>query len=92
MKEKICDVVGCDKESFQTVEADLASKVFELKEARKFIDSNAPDTLLEIDGGINLETGKLCVEAGVDVLISASYIFGNDIGKSIGYLKALGKR
>jgi hypothetical protein len=34
MKEKICDVAGCDKESFQTVEADLASKVFELKEKK----------------------------------------------------------
>ena len=34
MKEKICDVVGCDKESFQTVEADLSSKVFELKEKK----------------------------------------------------------
>ena len=34
MKEKICDVVGCEKESFQTVEADLASKVFEFKEKK----------------------------------------------------------
>ncbi|OWP56379.1 MAG: hypothetical protein B2I17_06160 [Thermoplasmatales archaeon B_DKE] len=34
MKEKICDVVGCEKESFQTVEADLAIKVFEMKEKK----------------------------------------------------------
>ena len=30
---------------------------------------------IEVDGGINGETGKLCVEAGADVLVSGSYIF-----------------
>ena len=30
---------------------------------------------IEVDGGINGETGKLCKESGVDVLVSGSYIF-----------------
>lgn len=30
---------------------------------------------IEVDGGINDITGPLCVEAGVDVLVSGSYIF-----------------
>jgi ribulose-phosphate 3-epimerase len=30
---------------------------------------------IEVDGGINNETGKLCKECGVDVLVSGSYIF-----------------
>ena len=30
---------------------------------------------IEVDGGINGETGKLCLEAGADVLVSGSYIF-----------------
>ena len=30
---------------------------------------------IEVDGGINGETGKLCKDAGVDVLVSGSYIF-----------------
>ena len=30
---------------------------------------------IEVDGGINVETGKLCKESGVDVLVSGSYIF-----------------
>ncbi|MBO6046253.1 MAG: ribulose-phosphate 3-epimerase [Erysipelotrichaceae bacterium] len=31
--------------------------------------------LIEVDGGINAETGKSCVEAGVDVLVAGSYVF-----------------
>lgn len=31
--------------------------------------------LLEVDGGVNLETGKLCVEAGADVLVVGSALF-----------------
>ena len=90
-------IPGCHSLLIMSVHPGFSGQKFitdslrKIKEARKFIDSNAPDTLLEIDGGINLETGKLCAEAGVDVLISASYIFGNDIGKSIGHLKVLGK-
>ncbi len=31
---------------------------------------------IAIDGGINEETGKFCVEAGADILIAGNYIFG----------------
>ena len=31
--------------------------------------------LIEVDGGINKETAKLCAEAGVDILVAGSYIF-----------------
>ena len=30
---------------------------------------------IEVDGGINEITGKLCKDAGADVLVSGSYIF-----------------
>ena len=35
-------------------------------------------TLIEVDGGINEETAKECVKAGVDVLVAGSYLFGHD--------------
>lgn len=35
------------------------------------------DVKIEVDGGINLETAKLCKKAGADILVSASYIFNN---------------
>jgi len=36
------------------------------------------DGFIEVDGGVNPETGKLAVEAGADVLVAASYIFKSD--------------
>ena len=32
-------------------------------------------TLIEIDGGVNLETGKRLVDAGADVLVAGSFVF-----------------
>ncbi len=45
---------------------------------RKIIDECKYHCLIEVDGGINAETGKLCKEAGVDVLVAGSYLFGHD--------------
>ncbi len=35
-------------------------------------------TLIEVDGGVNLETGKRLVEAGADVLVAGNFIFSSD--------------
>lgn len=47
-------------------------KVRKLKE---MILSKNSDCLIEVDGGVNFETGKKLYEAGVDVLVSGSFIF-----------------
>ena len=50
------------------------------------------ECIIEVDGGINLETGKQCVEAGANILASASFIFSSkDIRKSIEGLKNIGQ-
>lgn len=55
-----------------------------VKWARDRIDKLPRKILLEIDGGINKETGKLAREAGVDVIVSGSFIFGSkDYRKAI---------
>lgn len=36
----------------------------------------APDLLIQVDGGVNAETGAQLVAAGVDVLVAGSYVFG----------------
>ena len=51
---------------------DMVPKISTL---RKIIDKNKYSCLIEIDGGINDKTAKICVEAGADVLVSGSYIF-----------------
>lgn len=35
-----------------------------------------PDLLIEVDGGVNAETGAKLAEAGADVLVAGSYLFG----------------
>ena len=42
---------------------------------RHILDERGLDVHLEVDGGINRETGKQAVAAGVDVLVAGSYIF-----------------
>jgi len=37
----------------------------------------APEIDIAVDGGINAETGRLCVEAGANILVAGSYIFGS---------------
>ena len=34
--------------------------------------------LIEVDGGVNLETGKELVKAGADVLVAGSYVFNSE--------------
>lgn len=45
--------------------------------------------LIQVDGGINGETGKRCAEAGADVLVAGSYVFKNDIAKAVDSLYKL---
>ncbi len=44
---------------------------------------------IEVDGGIVEETGKLCVEAGANVLVAGSYIFGGNYKERISILSNL---
>lgn len=55
----------------------LAGQEFnkEILEKIKFLKIYYPSVIIEVDGGINLETAKLVKEAGVDILVSASYIW-----------------
>ncbi len=43
---------------------------------RELIDTLAPGCELEVDGGVDAETAPLCVEAGADVLVAGSAVFG----------------
>lgn len=61
------------------------NKIDNLKQ--EIINQNAK-TIISVDGGINDETGKLCVDKGVDMLVSASYIH-KDIVNNINTLKKL---
>ena len=49
-----------------------------IEKLRKEIDKNNYNCLIEVDGGINKETGDLCKKSGVDVLVAGSYLFGKE--------------
>ena len=66
----------------------IPSAVEKIAYLRKAADGKGYKYLVEVDGGINEETGKLCKEAGVDVLVAGSYLFGHyDIKERIEGLK-----
>jgi ribulose-phosphate 3-epimerase len=43
----------------------------------RFLRERSSDVVIEVDGGINVETAKLVRRAGADIIVSASYIFSN---------------
>ena len=51
------------------------SKIAEIK---KMVSESGRDILISVDGGINRETGKLCTDAGADVLVAGSFLFKMD--------------
>ena len=53
----------------------IASQLRKIEAVRKMIDKSGRDIRLEVDGGVNAETAKLCVEAGADVLVAGSATF-----------------
>lgn len=55
--------------------ANTMSKVDDLKNLILQKNSN---TLIQVDGGVDLETGKLLVDAGVDVLVAGSFVFSSE--------------
>ncbi|MCL5954815.1 MAG: ribulose-phosphate 3-epimerase [Candidatus Thermoplasmatota archaeon] len=60
-----------------------------IAEARKFIDEQGLKTKIEVDGGVTDVTGRKALEAGADILVSASYIFSGNIGERIRTLQFL---
>lgn len=69
----------------QSFMADQLDKVRWLKAYR---EAHGLDYKIEIDGGINAQTGKLAREAGADVLVAGSYVFKDDIPQAVASLKA----
>ncbi|MDE5645263.1 MAG: ribulose-phosphate 3-epimerase [Muribaculaceae bacterium] len=46
-------------------------------ELRELISRTGSKAEIEIDGGVNLETGAALAEAGADILVAGSFVFGS---------------
>lgn len=74
-----------------TVEPGFGGQSFMLDCAQKIpvIKQNAPENLIiQVDGGINKETGRICKQLGANSLVAGSYIFkSTDMEEAIESLK-----
>ena len=71
----------------------LYSTLGKITRIRQLIDCVKPECELEVDGGIDSETARLCVEAGADVLVAGSSVFGTDksVSEAMSRLRSGGK-
>ena len=78
LKDVICDV---DMVLLMSVNPGFGGQTFiehtieKVHELRELIDSTGSKALIEVDGGVNLETGKRLVNAGADVLVAGNTVF-----------------
>ena len=64
--------------------------VDKVRELRKLLNQTGSEALIEVDGGVNLETGARLVEAGADILVVGNAVFSaTDPMKAIWALKNL---
>ncbi|WP_374001902.1 ribulose-phosphate 3-epimerase [Bdellovibrio bacteriovorus] len=81
----------CDLVLVMTVEPGFGGQSFmhdqvaKITRLREEISSKKLNCLIEVDGGINAETAKICREA--DVFVAGSYVFGKDYRSAITTLK-----
>ena len=60
----------------------MFNSVEKIKNLVKIREESDYNFLIEVDGGINNETSKLCIEAGVDILVAGSYIYNKEDKKA----------
>ena len=68
----------------------IGNTLKKVRQLKQLIRENNPECLIEVDGGVNYETGKQLFEAGADVLVAGSFVFNaNDPEATISKLRQL---
>lgn len=68
----------------------IGSSIKKVRDLAKMIDEESAKTVIEVDGGVNIETGKLLAEAGANALVAGSFVFNSsNPSETIRALKAL---
>jgi len=61
-----------------------------VRAAAEFRSRHGLDFRIEVDGGINAKTGRICVENGADVLVAGTYLFHSPaIAEAVASLRSL---
>lgn len=67
----------------------IKSTLPKIAKAGQLLSTLPQQTLLEVDGGVNLQNIKSIIQAGAQVLVAGNSVFGSaDYSKTIGQLKA----
>jgi len=53
----------------------MENQLLKIEQLKNFISNNQLHVDLEVDGGVNYETGKKCVDAGANILVAGSFLF-----------------
>jgi len=56
----------------------IPSVIEKAKRLKKLIEQRNPSCLIEVDGGVNGQNIKELKEAGVDIVVAGSYVYGSD--------------
>lgn len=56
----------------------IPTSLKKIERLREMVDTAGHEVLIQVDGGINEETARLVRDAGADVLVAGSYIYGAD--------------
>lgn len=68
----------------------IENAIHKVRDAKELILKTGSKSIIEVDGGVNLETGKKLVEAGADALVAGSFVFkSQNPTQTISELKAL---
>lgn len=68
----------------------IEHSIEKVQKLRQLIERTGSHALIEVDGGVNAETGARLAAAGTDVLVAGSYVFGaENPEKNITLLKQL---
>lgn len=56
----------------------IRNAVDKTRRLKELILKSGSNALIEVDGGVNGETGRFLAQAGADILVAGSYIFNSD--------------
>ena len=67
----------------------IEGQLTKVRRLREMIDASGRDVILEVDGGVNPETARRCVEAGATALVAGAAVFRGGPGSYAGAISAL---
>ena len=56
----------------------MHDQVEKIKNISDYIEENNLKVDIEIDGGVNYETGRVCLDAGANILVAGSFLFNQE--------------